>query len=78
MEYKFSKILDLAQRAFGPGKGKEMKPIKWLVSAEELHKFMCLVLEDNGVIEKEEKKVKKISSFLKPKKIGRKLKRNKT
>jgi len=52
MKYKLSTILDLAQRAFGAGKAKEMKPIKWLVDAEQLHKFMECVLEDHGIVEK--------------------------
>lgn len=52
MKYKLSVILDLAQRAFGTGASKEMKPIKWLVDAEQLHKFMECVLEDHGIVEK--------------------------
>lgn len=62
--YNFSTILDLAQRSFGMGASEEIKPIKWLVSPEQLHKFMLCVLEDHGVIKKpaEEKKSKKKKS----------------
>ena len=87
MEYKFSKILDLTQRAFAINKTKQIKPIKWEVSPEDLHRFMECVLEDyglgekkpNGVTSKAMEQARKIAEddfkFLKPKKKKSKVKR---
>lgn len=59
MEYKFITILDIVQKAWGTGKSKDIKPIKWLVGPEELHKFMVVVLEKHGVIKNEKGKGKR-------------------
>jgi len=75
MEYKFSIILDLAQRAFNLDRTKQIKPIKWTVSPEDLHRFMVCVLQDHKVIKKENLAIKQaikqtdeMFNFLKPKK----------
>lgn len=54
MKYKLANILDWASQAFGSKATKELKPIRWLVDAEQLHKFAEVVLHEHGVVVKEE------------------------
>lgn len=55
-KYNLAPILFYAQRAFGSGKSKKIKPIKWEVDAEQLHEFLTVALEENGFINKRKHK----------------------